>query len=124
MHRPEMWSEIERVFHEAVKLSREDRAKFLDKACAGNEQLRLELESLLEQTHEQGPLDAARPIVNQIWKQSWRLPSGMRLGPYEIVSTVGVGGMGEVYRATDSRLSRTVAIKVLPPHLALRQDFR
>ena len=42
------------------------------------------------------------------------LPSGSRLGPYEILSPLGAGGMGEVYRARDPRLSREVAIKVLP----------
>src|ERR1700726_3562003 len=44
--------------------------------------------------------------------------SGKRLGPYEILSGIGAGGMGEVYRAKDTRLNRIVAIKVLPPHLA------
>src|SRR5690348_12878598 len=46
------------------------------------------------------------------------LSSGTRLGPYEIVSPLGAGGMGEVYRARDQRLERDVAIKVLPDHLA------
>src|SRR5262245_3763254 len=46
------------------------------------------------------------------------LPSGSKLGPYEIVAPIGAGGMGEVYRAKDTRLDRTVAIKVLPSHLS------
>ena len=46
------------------------------------------------------------------------LPAGTRLGPYEILAKIGVGGMGEVYRATDTRLDRDVAIKVLPASLA------
>src|SRR5687767_3058649 len=52
------------------------------------------------------------------------LASGFRLGPYQIVSAVGRGGMGEVYRATDTRLGRTVAIKVLAPHLAGDAEVR
>src|SRR5438093_1364541 len=55
------------------------------------------------------------------------LPAGARLGPYEILSAIGAGGMGEVYRAKDTRLDRIVAIKVLPSHLSqnpqLKQRF-
>ena len=46
------------------------------------------------------------------------LAPGTRLGPYEVVARIGAGGMGDVYRARDTRLDRTVAIKVLPEHLA------
>ena len=52
------------------------------------------------------------------------LPSGTRLGPYEIVSPLGAGGMGEVYRARDTRLDRVVAIKILPAALAADPEFR
>src|ERR1700686_5075478 len=51
------------------------------------------------------------------------LTSGTKLGPYEIQSPLGAGGMGEVYRARDTRLGRTVAIKVLPAHLSLNPDL-
>ena len=50
--------------------------------------------------------------------------SGARLGPYEIVALVGAGGMGEVYRAQDTRLDRAVAIKILPAHLAENRELR
>jgi len=52
------------------------------------------------------------------------LPTGTRLGPYEILSPLGAGGMGEVYRARDTRLDRTVAIKILPSHLSENPDAR
>src|ERR1700735_4840260 len=52
------------------------------------------------------------------------LTSGAKLGPYEIQSSLGAGGMGEVYRAKDTRLDRTVAIKVLPSHLSSNTDLK
>ncbi|MBI4906853.1 MAG: protein kinase [Acidobacteria bacterium] len=52
------------------------------------------------------------------------LTAGDKLGPYEIVAPIGAGGMGEVYKARDTRLDRTVAIKVLPAHIAQREELR
>jgi serine/threonine protein kinase len=52
------------------------------------------------------------------------LTSGTKLGPYEIVSPLGAGGMGEVYRACDMRLDRTVAVKILPEHLSSSAEAR
>ena len=49
---------------------------------------------------------------------------GAKLGPYEILAPVGAGGMGEVYRSRDTRLNRTVAIKVLPPHLSSNPELK
>ena len=52
------------------------------------------------------------------------LSAGSRLGPYEVIAPLGAGGMGEVYRAKDTRLDRTVAVKVLPQHLSASPDSR
>jgi eukaryotic-like serine/threonine-protein kinase len=52
------------------------------------------------------------------------LAPGTKLGPYEIQSLLGAGGMGEVYRARDTRLGRTVAIKVLPSHLSINPELK
>src|SRR5881409_398478 len=52
------------------------------------------------------------------------LDSGSRLGPYEVIAPIGTGGMGEVYKARDTRLDREVAVKVLPPHLSDSEDGR
>jgi Tol biopolymer transport system component len=52
------------------------------------------------------------------------LPPGTKLGPYEVLAPLGAGGMGEVYRARDTRLERSVAVKVLPPHLSSNPEIR
>ena len=52
------------------------------------------------------------------------LNPGTRLGPYEVIAPLGAGGMGEVYRARDTRLDRTVAIKILPAHLSGSPESR
>src|SRR6202795_3766284 len=62
------------------------------------------------------------PILS--WWEPMAILPGARLGPYEILSAIGAGGMGEVYRARDTRLDRIVAIKVLPTHLADRSELR
>src|SRR5262249_31206573 len=57
-------------------------------------------------------------------EEEMTLSAGTKLGPYEIVAPIGAGGMGEVYKAKDTRLDRTVAVKVLSQHLSASPDVR
>ena len=116
------WRQIERVCHAALARAPSERAGFLDEACAGDADLRSEVESLLAgQSEASGFLETpvsmaatARPF--DAWMQdaagSRVLAPGTRLGRYQITALVGAGGMGQIYEAFDPRLDRTVAIKI------------
>src|SRR5262245_17334155 len=103
------WAKIDRLVDEALERSPEKRASFLDHACAGDDELRREVESLLEaHSHPESFLGTpamnvvARGLVSE--KQTNLV--GKRLGTYEVISVLGAGGMGEVYLARDERLKR------------------
>jgi serine/threonine-protein kinase len=128
------WRRVKDVFGGALERPAEARAAFLGAACGGDDGLRREVESLLDarqaagdflsrpaRPHEDGPPSGA---PGRSWGDgAARVASGTRLGPYEVVSFLGAGGMGEVYKARDTRLDRTVAIKVLPAAAAVHPDL-
>jgi serine/threonine-protein kinase len=105
------WQRIEELYHSALELDPSARAAFLDDACGPDEDLRREVESLLaESPTGQALLD--RPMVALFAESGTiELKLGARLGPYQIEALIGLGGMGKVYRASDTRFGRTVAIK-------------
>ena len=113
---PARWQQVERIYHAAAERPNEERASFLDKECAGDTDLRAEVERMLTVEADVGVfLDApAMEMAARAWAAAEPVPLGSRLGPYEIVGLLGAGAMGEVYRARDMRLDRTVAIKLLP----------
>jgi eukaryotic-like serine/threonine-protein kinase len=123
---PERWEKVSELFHAAAELHPAERDQFLTVACGGDRELRTEVESLLAAESQAGDF-----IANPIFPESvsaqdetepWSYIGG-ELGHYRIERSIGSGGMGDVYLATDTRLNRRVAIKTLPTALAKSPAF-
>lgn len=118
---PERMRQVEEIFHAACEYAPEERPAFINEACGADDSLRREVEALLAADGQAGSLIEApayavgAPLI--IGNEARKM-LGKSIGHYEILARLGAGGMGEVWRALDTHLSREVAIKMLPPEFA------
>jgi serine/threonine protein kinase/Tol biopolymer transport system component len=110
---PERWLKIQELFAEALEREPAERANYLTEVCT-DPSLRQEVELMID-AHEQGDSGFLEPPFAE---SKETLKSGSRIGQYEVLAAIGTGGMGEVYRARDTKLGRDVALKILPATFA------
>jgi serine/threonine protein kinase len=112
----ERWQQISELYHSALERDAEERMAYLREACGDDVTLRQEVESLLsnEGTAKDFLASPAMELAARDLVTAHGSLIGRQLGSYKIISWLGAGGMGEIYRAKDTTLGRDVAIKVLP----------
>src|ERR1041384_8091275 len=121
---PEHWQKVKQIFQAALERAPGARAAFVASACRGDEALRHEVESLIKSHERDGSFidSPAYEAAAEMLAGDHDLKAGQAIGQYQIVLTLGRGGMGEVYLAKDTKLGRKVALKFLPASFTQDMD--
>lgn len=107
------WQKVKEIFEDALELGKDERKVYLDKACAGNDDLRRSVENLLYSFNDTGTVSEIESEGYSRAESAAMVEPGEQIGRFEIIKNLATGGMGEVYLAKDTRLDRKVAIKFL-----------
>jgi serine/threonine-protein kinase len=122
------WKRIQDLFHSALQLEPDDRPAFLDQVCADDQELRGEVESLLDAHGRPGPIDhLAEGLIDPLYARLGDGPAdGERVGPHRVIRRIARGGMGDVFLAErdDGQFQRSVALKFVRIGLAGDESLR
>ncbi|HRH41911.1 MAG TPA: protein kinase [Pyrinomonadaceae bacterium] len=115
---PEQWEQVKNIFEQAMAIAPKDRQKFVNENCSDNESVKLEVEELLN-SYQNSESFLEVPAIS---KKKNEFKSGQSFGQYEIIKSIGAGGMGDVFLAKDTKLKRNVALKFLPAEFTANKE--